>query len=239
MMIGVLTVYFPVPALLHRFQWGSNTVYSTTSWSLRVRYLQRHLASEHGITVRECVNVCFHLRCVTTGSTVWPHVQCRHHQYSLSLLVLASCVLGARRSFSRPATFTNIYAGTRCRTWCLLLPRNHLQCLWLRRFRIQSFAPLLRPLSLLFLARLFQTSSRRDLPPPPTSAVPDETTLGHRITPTTISAACASRVPSSAPTDLGRVSPAISDESHDVPVQPPDMASPPDHSALLVESTRV
>ncbi|KAH7973273.1 hypothetical protein HPB52_023338 [Rhipicephalus sanguineus] len=54
----VLTVFYPVPGTLRCPQRGCAAVYTTSSWSLCVRYLRRHLEGAHGIAVRERVTVC-------------------------------------------------------------------------------------------------------------------------------------------------------------------------------------
>ncbi|KAL1444947.1 hypothetical protein MTO96_045294 [Rhipicephalus appendiculatus] len=55
---GVFQVYLPVPAVIRCPRRGCRTSYSTTSWSLRVRYLQRHLSQEHGVSIERRENFC-------------------------------------------------------------------------------------------------------------------------------------------------------------------------------------
>ncbi|KAL1486874.1 hypothetical protein MTO96_046785 [Rhipicephalus appendiculatus] len=55
---GVFRVFIPVPAVLRCPRRGCRAQYTTTSWSLRVRYLQRHLAHEHGVSIKRRDNIC-------------------------------------------------------------------------------------------------------------------------------------------------------------------------------------
>ncbi|KAH9375177.1 hypothetical protein HPB48_017952 [Haemaphysalis longicornis] len=56
----ILTVFFPAPTTFCCTEEGCQSKYSPVSWTSRRQSLQRHLEADHGVRIRETVNVCSH-----------------------------------------------------------------------------------------------------------------------------------------------------------------------------------
>ncbi|XP_037502507.1 zinc finger protein ZFPM1 [Rhipicephalus sanguineus] len=202
---------------------GCAVVYTTTSWSLRVRYLKRHLEGAHGVAVQQRVTAC--AGCAAPLPFRLPHLLDAHlrwHDLHDVADPVARVPLPRLRSWS-PAPYPIRGALSRHTGVAHALPAGP-----------SSVTIAASPIGGLFARRgpPTLTSSTPGEAPAPRAGSPPTPPLA---SPGAASTASRSSLPSPTPPEPA----APDDPGPDAPVDDPAMDLPPDHTRLFAEQVRV